>query len=73
MARDQGILLSVIEAPLEVIAHFNRGELMKGFHSTGFFIYRDVVVCEPGKKEYVTEKLINASNLGPDQASIKEK
>jgi hypothetical protein len=48
--------MPIVETELSVIQHYNKKN-MKGFEAAGYFILRDVIVCERGKKDSVREKL----------------
>jgi hypothetical protein len=48
--------LPIVETDLSVIQHYNK-QNMRGFEKAGYFILRDVIVCERGKKDEVRNKL----------------
>lgn len=73
IAQDNGLPIAVVEAPREIIEHFNRGKLIKAFDKVGYFIYNGVAVCETGKKEQVTQWMDDSSVLMPDEWNKKQK
>jgi hypothetical protein len=72
IAQDNGLPIAVVEAPREIIEHFNRGRLIQAFDKAGYFIYNGVAVCETGKKAKVTEAMDQSSVLMPDDWNKKK-
>lgn len=58
IARDNGYIHAIVEAPRDVIEYLNRGpRMIAAFDRVGYCLYHGVVVCELGKKDLVTEML----------------
>lgn len=53
LAKEQGDDLAIVEAPREIIEHFNRGKLLKAFDAVGYFLYQGAAVCESGHKDRI--------------------
>lgn len=73
MAQDNGTAIAIVEAPREIIEHFNRGKLLKAFDRAGYFIFNGAAVCEEGKKEKVIQDFDSASVLMPDDWNAMKK
>ncbi len=66
MAQDAGLQFAIVEAPLDVIEHFNRGKLINAFHAVGYFLYQGAAVCLEGTKEQVENNLELSHQQTPD-------
>lgn len=73
VAQDNGESMAVVEAPREIIEHFNRGKMVKAFDRAGYFIYNGAAVCEEGKKDKITQGFEDSSVLMPDDWNKKKK
>lgn len=48
--------LPIVETDRQCIEHYNKANLA-GFDKMGYFIMRDVIICEKGKKEELRQRL----------------
>lgn len=67
VAAESDVLMPVVEAPIEIIEHFNRGSMMQAFRKTKFFIYQGAVICEEGTREQVENELELSHKENPDE------
>lgn len=51
--------MPIVETTLECINHYNKANLA-GFAKTGYFILRDVIICEHGKKDEIRKQLLKS-------------
>lgn len=55
-------VMPIVETDRSVIDYFNRDSL-KTYDSTGYFLYKDVIVTERGQRDIVRAKLLE--DTGP--------
>lgn len=67
VAAESGILMPVVEAPIEIIEHFNRGAMMQAFKKAKFFIYQGAIICQEGTREEVENELELSHKENPDE------
>ena len=50
--------MPIVETTMPVIQHYNKEKgMLDGFNRAGYFVLRNVIVCQEGKKEEVRAKL----------------
>jgi hypothetical protein len=76
MARDNGDVHAIVEAPREVVEYINRGpKMIAAFDRVGYCLYHGVVVCETGKKDATIELLEGphgSNSLSPHEFRVRQ-